>query len=60
MSDTSIIGYDLKGKPVSESTDEIMTMCCIMCKNCGKILDTKGGPRDILCKECALEQEKAI
>ncbi|SNS04726.1 hypothetical protein SAMN05446037_1003121 [Anaerovirgula multivorans] len=57
---STIIGYDNKGKPVSEGTEEIMTMCCVMCKKCGKMLDVKGGPRDIICKECMSKEEKAI
>ncbi|SCY64878.1 hypothetical protein [Alkaliphilus peptidifermentans] len=48
----NIIGYDHKGKPVYERLG-LITCCCVECMYCNKTLAATGGPKKILCKECA-------
>ncbi|AOY77464.1 hypothetical protein [Clostridium formicaceticum] len=48
-----VIGYNYEGQPITRSTSEIASCCCIICDTCGKLLDPQGGPKKVLCKECA-------
>ncbi|AKL95655.1 hypothetical protein CACET_c22090 [Clostridium aceticum] len=48
-----VIGYSYEGKPIIKTSSEIASCCCIMCSECGKLLDSQGGPKEILCEDCA-------
>ncbi|SES65227.1 hypothetical protein SAMN05660297_00101 [Natronincola peptidivorans] len=54
---TNILGFTIEGEIVHKCTDELSTSCLVKCLQCGKILDIKGGPKPVLCKEC-MEKSK--